>query len=566
MTNKEEGGGEGEEEEINQESIIRYVLNQKKLSLFLSPQYYLYPIDGDDDNNNNDNTNGGDEEKNNRDDSIWCHLVKNRSLVTSVHSNSSKNVSPPSISSVADDLEETDRYSPGAISPSSSQTSALTLDMTNQSIQLESIDFINENENEHQQPQQEQQETQIFVDNDNTLEIVNTPPKTTQTTTKNQEKENIQPNIVNNNNNNNNNTKPIIEEDQSAQPFRNLFLNQQNNNNHKLTNNSSNNIPTTTTTTTTTTISNINNNDEWTNEEMKKLNVGCLVTNSMDIHYWERVSKIVGTKNASQCQIKWTSKFQTPSKEKKKKFDKQQDKEISPLNIEKKININTIKIKRKARDYLEKNTKTKKTKDIFDTTPFKKQHETIKIKSKINMDDDDDDDIDGLFGNAPPPPPHPKSSTTMKNQSTVASTEDQSSEDYSSSMISFKDIDKEQLDGYIHKLSTQMVKSRKKEIKSNTVNNNKTTKSDQERKKPSSIYKPMAEDQKKATKLIGKISSGMEKRRERLDNPESDGEEEAEYYYSEDEEQDTTLTCMSVCLSVCLSHTLGTTTTTTLSL
>eukprot|EP01133_Synstelium_polycarpum_P014577 gene14577-17234_t len=91
----------------------------------------------------------------------------------------------------------------------------------------------------------------------------------------------------------------------------------------------------------------------WTDKELKVLNGACSRINR-DFN-WSHVAALVGTKTADQCQNKYTSRFETPVKKRKKEEEK--DISLSPFSMER-SKMRTLKTMKKLRVFTEKTSST----------------------------------------------------------------------------------------------------------------------------------------------------------------------------------------------------------------
>ncbi|GAM26044.1 hypothetical protein SAMD00019534_092190 [Acytostelium subglobosum LB1] len=270
----------------------------------------------------------------------------------------------------------------------------------------------------------------------------------------------------------------------------------------------------------------------WTSDEIDKLNAAKKKVKPTDYHhYWDKIAQMVGTKTAEQCQQQSNSIFLTPNKNKKRKKDDEEEEEedngkteISPIKLDSR-SLNTLKTKRKIREFILEQTKSKKTNDIVNTTPFKRTYKQFVPSTYLNDSLEEDD----LFN------PQASSSKTSKASKKATSTTSTSSTTSSSSSSTSTNppitpikINQGKWDSYIQSLSTQINKEKNLKVKMANELSGATSMI----KPRQGNSKPTFAEQKKSMDIVKKITMDYRRKQEQIDNPD---ESDPDYYYDEDE-------------------------------
>ncbi|EFA80465.1 myb domain-containing protein [Heterostelium album PN500] len=231
------------------------------------------------------------------------------------------------------------------------------------------------------------------------------------------------------------------------------------------------------------------NSDHWTEEEINNFNSALKSSRPTDVNYWQKVSNAVGTKSAEQCQLYQSNKFSTPNKKRKKEAEKEKD--PSPFKLNPK-SLNTLKTKKKLREFIEEQTRSKKQ-NLIDTTPFKKMNKQF-------ITDDNDSSMEDLFD----------LNSNGDNNQEVDINSNKSNNNNNNNLVNKEVVDndsvtplklnKDYWGSYIHRFTNQVTKEKKHQLKHQASTTSTTTTTSTTSTTPKSVNskhhsKPTREEQ-----------------------------------------------------------------------
>ncbi|KAM9961212.1 hypothetical protein ACTFIR_004049 [Dictyostelium discoideum] len=267
---------------------------------------------------------------------------------------------------------------------------------------------------------------------------------------------------------------------------------------------------------------NMVNSEEWTEEEVNKMNEIRGKLSTADYNYWDKVSAHVKSKTAEQCQRKYNSRFLTPLKPKSKlKSSSKSTIPTSPITM--KTNPHTDKGKRKIRQITDESIMKQKL-DLFDSLKTSKRVDFLQPLNQVVTTTNDVESLD--FGEN-------LDEAFSAVNGKVLSQEER------------KRVDREHWDSYIRNSMGRF--STKPPLKTTTTTtttttsdstlafikntNNNSNNNDDILKKQFSIFDESS--QKKSAEIISKISSQCEERKKKEDQ-DVDENGEDDYYFGGD--------------------------------